>query len=154
MDGWTVFYGVISLAVVGIAWLSDDHAIQKIGMLLLFAWATTNVAVEFLGFQEAPILIPSIDAMVAILTAIIGYRTKSRVALVVFLLYVSVALIHVGAYMLRKEGVYTYYAILNLFFLAQLITVGGAGAWMALSRRSFVRGERARAGAARWPRMG
>lgn len=133
MDASTVF-GLLSTAVLVLALTSDFHVFQKLGLILLLAWATTNIAVEMLGFAQAPVVIPSLDAAFAIIVATIGYINRSRVALVVFLLYALVGSVHVGAFVLHKQATYGYYATLNVLFLAQLLTVGAASGRMAVCR--------------------
>lgn len=137
-------YGGITGVVLLTSLTSASEALQKIALLLLTAWASTNASVHLLGFTDAPLLIPSIDVVVAMAVALVGYRYRSRIALVVFSLYLAVSALHVVAFVSRWEGGYAYYAALNALFLAQLISVGAPGAWLAIHRWVAARRERAR----------
>lgn len=143
MDISTLF-GLVCVITLLIAWASPSQVCQKLGLVLLAAWASSNVAVEVLGFLKAPVIIPSLDAAFAVVIATIGYLNRSRIALVVLLIYLLVGAVHVMAFILRTQSTYSYYATLNILFLAQLLTVGIAGARMAVSHRSDWRGQRLR----------
>ena len=131
MDAATIF-GALVILTVGSAWLSGNQVLQKLSLVLLAAWASTNLAVEALGFVRAPLIVPSMDAVFAIIVATIGYMNRSHIALVVFLLYAAVGSVHVGAFILHSQSTYSYYATLNILFLAQLLTVGATGAWVGI----------------------
>lgn len=130
--GIGMIYGLLVALVVGLAWLSHDHVIQKIALLLLLAWASTNVVVNFLGFSEAPLVNPSIDAVIAICVASVGYNTRSRLALVVFLLYVVVGAAWAVAWIGHEQDSRLLYDVLGVLFLSQLFAVGGVGGRLAL----------------------
>ena len=121
-------YGLLVAATLLAAWASDSHVCQKLGLLLLFDWAATNLAVNYMGFEQAPLLVPTLDGIAAILVAMVGLRNGSRAALAVFCLYGLVGLVHVVGFASHNQGTYTYYAALNVLFLLQLITVGGTSA--------------------------
>jgi len=125
-------FGVGVGLVMLLAWLSPSQVLQKLSMQLLVAWAASNVLVHYLGFVDAPILIPSLDALIAVLVATTGYHNRSNVALTIFLLYALVAGIHLGAFIFHLQGGYVYYAILNVIFALQLLVVGVSSAWMAV----------------------
>lgn len=125
-------YGILVALVVGLTWLGRDHVTQKLGILLLTAWASTNIVVNYMGFEQAPLLNPSIDAVIAILVAALGYTHRSRLALVVFLLYVVVGATHVIAWANHDQETRAYYDVLGILFLAQLFAVGGVGGRLAL----------------------
>lgn len=129
-------FGLVTAIVVLLSLASRSHVFQKIALLLLGAWATTNIAVELLGFVKAPLIVPSLDAVFAILVAAVGYANRSRIALFVFLLYALVGCEHVVAFVLRVQSTYWYYATLDVLFLAQLLIVGAASGWMALRHRT------------------
>lgn len=139
-----VVFGLAVGCVLLLAWASGSHVLQKLALLLLMAWAGTNLAVAFLGFERAPLVIPSIDAVIAVLVATTGYHAKSKAALFVFRLYAVVGLIHIGAYVLHMLVTNTYYAALNSVFLVQLLIVGATSAWVAVHHRFDLGGERFR----------
>ncbi len=133
MDIATMF-GVAIVAVTLFAWSSDDHVRQKLALLLLFAWASTNIAVDFLGFGHAPLVIPSLDAVAAILVALVGYVNRSALAAIIFAIYAMVGLTHITAFVFHAQGTYNYYASLNTLFACQLIILGASSAWMVFHR--------------------
>lgn len=139
----TAFGAGVGLTLL-LSWWSRSHVMQKLALLLLAAWATSNVAVNLMGFDQAPMLIPSIDCAVALLVALVGFRNRSVIALAVFCLYVAVGLVHVVGFASYNQGTYTYYAILNVLFLLQLIIVGGSSARMAVRPRIYRRDKRLR----------
>jgi hypothetical protein len=144
MENIGLVYGILVGLVMLLALGSHEHVHQKLSILFLGAWMTTNLAVDLMGFSHAPLLIPSIDAVVAIMVAAIGYANRSTIALAVFLLYVIVSGVHVGAFILHVQETYAYYATLNTIFLAQLLVVGGSSAWLAIRRRPDRRRQRVR----------
>jgi hypothetical protein len=102
---------------------------------------TSNLAVAAFGFDGAPLFIPSMAAILAILVASLGWRYRSATALVVFILYVGSATLWVGAYVTSTQGSYISYLASNVMFLAQLLAVGGTSAadcvrhWTSSSRQ-------------------
>ncbi len=138
----SALFGLIVAGSLLLAMLSNSHVLQKVGLLLLFAWAASNVAVDWLGFQRAPLLVPTIDAAVCLGIAGVGFKNRSNVSLAIVCLYVIVGVVHVMALALRMQETYTYYATLNLLFLAQLLILGGSGAWVAIRNRAAGRDQR------------
>jgi hypothetical protein len=149
-----ILYGLIVALVLLISWASKSHVYQKIGLILLADWALCNLVVNALGFERAALVIPSLEALAAILVATLGYTNRNRVALVVFLLYAAIGFVWVASYVTRIQGTYTSYAVLNVLFLAQLLTVGGASAGRAISFWTDRSRQRARAHRTRWAGMG
>lgn len=137
-------YGVVVAAALLIGWLSRDHVHQKLGLILMFAWAATNVITAIVGFDGAWLVIPSLDGAMALLTAILGYANRSRIALIVFALYAAVGAIHVGAIILHAQLSNSYYTVTGVLFLSQLLAVGWSGARMALRARLAPRHQRLR----------
>lgn len=135
-------YGVLTVFAVLSAWASRNHVIQQVGLFLLCEWAFSNIGYALLGAHQAMLVIPSVNAVLATLCAIIGFKNKSRLALVVFILYGFVGVTHVLAFASRKDGTYAHYLALNVLFALQLLSVGGAGAWMAIRRWVPRRSER------------
>lgn len=143
-------FGLAVCAMLLLVWVSDDHVRQKLGLLLLFAWTGSNLTVNMMGFTHAPLVIPSLDAMVAVLVALIGYAHKSKLALAIFVIYAFVGTVHITALIMRAEMTYNYYAILNGAFALQLSILGASSAWHSLSRWTAWGGERLRPHPARW----
>lgn len=145
----SVFAALVALMLLCV-WLSKDHVHQKLGLLLLAAWAVSNVTVEYSGFEHAALVIPTLDAAIAILVAVLGYTHRSRTALIVFLLYVIVGAVHLGAFILRAQVTNLYYTVTGTLFLAQLAAVGASGAWLAVRAWFSAGRERLRLDFARW----
>jgi len=143
-------YGLIAFSATALAWASGDHVRQKLGLLLQGVWATTAIAVTYMGFERAPALFPYVHTVAFLIVAWLGFRNRSYVALVVFVIYGSLAVTDLVAIILREQGTYTYYATVNVLFVAQLLTVGGSSAWLAIrnwadrgdQRRGLVRARR------------
>ena len=143
MDIATLFGMAVCLMLL-LTWASDDHVRQKLGLLLLGAWAASNLAVNYMGVGNAPLVIPSLDALVAIVVAVVGYSARSRIALIIFAIYAFVGAVHVVALVMRAEMTYNYYAALNVLFACQLITLGASSAWVAFHRWAGWSGKRLR----------
>ena len=137
-------YGLGVLACAALAWASGSHVAQKAALVLMGAWATTNVAVAALGFRGVPLCAPTIEALCAALIAVTGYLNRSRLCLVVFFLYGAMLGAHLTAYIAGWTGRYWYFAAINSLFILQLVSVGGCGAWLAVRSGIFARGERGR----------
>lgn len=147
-------FGIAVTAMLILVLVSDDHALQKVGLLLMTAWAVSNFVVNYMGFPRAPLFVPSLDAAITILIAMIGYRARSNVSLAVVCIYAIVGMVHVLALILRMQETYTYYAVLNVLFATQLLIVGGSGAWLAIRSCIPASGERARPHPSRLPHPG
>lgn len=135
-------YGLTVAAMMLCVWRSRAHVLQKLGFCLLADWALGNAIVQGMGYDHAPLMIPSLHGALAVLVAMVGYKHRSQVALVVFLCYALAGVVHVGAFVTHRQATYAYYATLNLLFLAQLVTVGATGARLAV--RHWAAGSRQR----------
>ncbi len=110
--GIGAMYGMLVALVIGLSWLGR--------------------VVNYFGFAQAALINPSIDAIVAVFVAFVGYTTRSRLALVVFLLYVVVGAAWVIAWLLHMQVSRPLYDVLGALFLGQLFAVGGVGGRLAL----------------------
>lgn len=128
-----VFYGLCSAAALALALASQRELLTRLAWLLLGAWAACNAMTIFIGFHRAPLLIPLIDAMLALCVPLIA--AKSKIASVVFGLFVVVAIVHVDAFLTHTEGRPSYYLTLNMLYLAQVVIVGGASGLACLADR-------------------
>lgn len=127
VGGWSNFYGIVTLLVCLLAWAGGDHVHQKLSMLLLAAWSAGNIAVQWQGFERAPLLIPSLDAAVAIMVAVVGQRNRSEVGLAVFVLFLLTGLAWVVFFSNHTQSTYTCFATMNLLHLTRAAVIGGAG---------------------------
>lgn len=151
MDGYAIGFGLLVAAVLLAAMVSDDHVRQKLSLVMLGAWGTSNLAVASLGFQHAMLVIPYLDLAAAIVVAVTGYTSRSASALVVFLIYGAALFTHVAMFTLHEQGTFTHYTLTGYMFLAQLLTVGASSAWLAVRRWSDRSRERLRPFHARRP---
>lgn len=144
-------YGLAVVATAALAWASGNHVVQKLALILLAAWATTNVAVAAFGFKGVPLCVPTLEALCAAVIAVVGYANRSRLALVVFGLYGAMLATHLVAYVTRTTGQYDYFAAINFLFILQLVSVGGCGAWLAIRLWVPALRERGRGLHPHWP---
>jgi hypothetical protein len=94
------------------------------------------------GYEREPYLVPTIDGVIAATVGYVGFTNRSRLAAGVFFLFALLGVLHVVAFIEGTTESYYYYAAKNGIFLAQVLTVGGSGAWMALRNGLASRGER------------
>lgn len=128
----TALYGVAVIVCAALAWASGSHVVQKFALVLLAAWASSNVAVAALGFKGVPLCAPTIEALCAAVIAVVGYANRSRLALVVFGLYGAMLGTHLIAYVTETTDRRLYFVFINFLFILQLVSVGGCGAWLAI----------------------
>lgn len=134
--GWT-------LIAFGLAWMTHRRDLVQTGGVLCLAWLACNVAVVVVGHAKAPVLIPTIDAILALLCAHIAIFERGRAAIAVLFLFVMVGLVHVAAFETHTQGTYFYFLVLNLLFFAQVAVVGGASGWALMADRVHRRPVRA-----------
>lgn len=144
-----LFGGLVAVTAL-LSWMSRDQVIQKLWFVLLMEWASTNLAVDYLGFDRAMLVIPPINGVLATVVATIGlshYRNRAGLAAAVgvFAIYGAVGVTHVAAYATLTVGTNLHYATLNGLFFLQNLILGGIGGWLAVRHRSAGRRQRARA---------
>lgn len=127
-------YGFATLLVLLAVWASGQHVLQKLGLILLVSWASSNVAQAVLGFEGAPYVTPAIDAILAIIVAALGIKNHSYAAFGVVAIFFLQAGVHIVGFATNGNTSFTYYLALNLLFLGQLAVVGGAGVARAMGR--------------------
>jgi len=145
---FTLFYGGLLVVVGSLTWLSRYHVYQKMELLLIAAWATTNTAAH-ISFVTNAVVAPTSDALVALCIGILGYRARSEVARIIVVLYVFVLESWVIAYVYHAQLSRALYDIIGVLFLTQLLVLGGASARMAIRVRNVSGGERLRSGPSR-----
>ena len=129
-----LFYGACVAVTLGLALFAQRKALIELGFILLTAWVGCNLAVMARGFTQAPMLIPTIDAILALCVAGITIYHQSKAAAWVFGLFVAVQLVHVVAFQLQTQGSYFYFLALNVLFLCQLAVVGGTSVAILVGR--------------------
>lgn len=138
-----MFFAIAVSVMIVAAWASKDHVVQKMSLLMLAAWAFSNIALAAVGYEREPLLVPSIDAVVAATVAYVGFVNRSRLAIVIFTLFALLACVHVVAFATYTTESYFYYLAKNAIFLTQVFIVGGFGAWVAIRTRLHPRSQRA-----------
>ncbi len=126
-DAQIAFYALLVGTMAFLAWLSRDVVTQKLALIMVGIWAASNVALAAVGYNGEPLLVPTMDAVAAILTAVVGYRSKSRVATVVFGLFIVLGVVHVVAFAAHGTTSWYYYLLKNGVFMAQAVLIGGTG---------------------------
>lgn len=129
---WSMFYGALTLCTLLIAWASGEHVPQKLGLLMLASWASSNVAAAAFGYDGANYVTPALDAIMGVVVATMGIKNRSYAALLVLIILFLQVGVHIVGFLTRDHGTYTLYLVLNLLFLAQLATVGGVSAPFAI----------------------
>jgi hypothetical protein len=150
---WAQIYFLGVAAMLLAVHFSGSPTVQKLGLVLLAAYVGSNIAVGLFGFARAPLVLPSLHAVLALVVAVVGIRARSRIAANVFALYALMVGAEVGLFTIRAQGGYRYFATLNGIFAVQLLLVGGSGAWLAVRRWAASGGERPRPHPARGPRV-
>jgi len=120
-------YLTLSIVACLIAWLSSDHVIQKVSLLLLGSCAISNV------FNELHVQPPTLQLLnggldLAVLCGAFLIWKKTRHSLIIPICMCLVAMLSLHALTAPNGGNKYYYQLfLNLLFLAQLVCVGGYG---------------------------
>ncbi len=142
IDGWPIFYGVCVFVMLAITWVSKDHVAQKLGLCLLASWSTTQLANALFSLEGTPLVMPSMQVGLAIVVAFLGYANRSRLALMIFVLYGVLIGIHMMAWITQRTGDRGYFESVNVVFLSQVLIVGGAGGARVVRRWLLWGGER------------
>lgn len=136
-----VMYGLLTLTSLLLAWGSGKTTLQKLAIFMLISWSGSNIAVSLFGLNGAPIVIQTLDALIAVLIATLGVATKSKTALLVVILFLFEAVTHIVAFSTDRAGSEPYYLVLNMIFVLQLCMIGGASAsacWASIRDRRFL----------------
>lgn len=129
-DPTFLFYGAATFLVVTRGALSNRPALFEVSMILLADWVLWNAALIWFGYAHAPVILPCLDAMMlgfAIWPAM--QDANARVVAWLYLIAIGAWAIFIGT---GNQATFACYATANGIFLAQLLTVGLAGAWSAL----------------------
>ena len=127
-------YGALTIFALTLAVVSRRADLIETGAVLLLAWLLCNAVVILNGHAKAALLIPTIDAILGLFVAGIAAHNQSRIAAVVFAIFLIVQMVHVAAFRLHTQGTPPYFLTLNLLFLSQLMVVGGAGVASVVAR--------------------
>ena len=127
-----LFFAVTVSAMIISAWASKEPVAQKLALLLLAVWALSNVALAAVGYEREPVLVPTLDGVIAATVAYVGFVNRSRLALIIFALFGLLGCVHLAAFVTHRTESFYYYAAKNAIFLTQVFIVGGFGAWVAI----------------------
>lgn len=133
---YALFLGVTLI----LAWLSGDPIARRVGILQLGGWTAANACVVWLGFSGAPMLVPAINAAIAVGIGLIGYKNRSALCFCMVLLYLLEEIISVVGFATHNQGTFIYYGLLNVVFCMRMLTLGGWSVGHLVARG--LRGER------------
>lgn len=121
-----LLYGAMLCAGFLLAWLSDNRTLILLGLVGVGHWMIYNAVLAKMGYDVVPMLV-GLSCIAATLSAWVGYRTKSRVALVVVGLWISAGLVSTAFYYFRMQVTWLHYLCLNITFASRWFVIGGAG---------------------------
>lgn len=128
-DPTFLFYGLASFLVLLRGALSLRPALFEVSFILFADWLAWNAALMLWGFEHAPLILPCLDAM--FLGFAVWPAMRDPNARVVAWLYLLAIAAWAGFIATGQQSSFACYATANGIFLAQLATVGLAGAWSA-----------------------
>jgi len=131
-----VAFGAASLVVLAATWLARCVTCQKLGLMLFWSWAVSNMFVFVLGWQLSPRAFAVCDLFWALYTCSLARAKEDRWASVlVFLIFLIMGALHLTAFAVGVQGTRRYFEFLNVLYALQLLVVGGcAGARIRLAR--------------------
>jgi hypothetical protein len=132
----SIIFGLAVSLVFTLAALSRNGALQKLALVLVLSWSASNFVVKALGFGHASLILPSMDAVLCILTAALYVQTRNKTALAVMALFVIAGGAHVWAFASSATSGRNYFALMNAIFAAQLLAAGGSSA--EVIRRAWI----------------
>lgn len=133
-------YGALIGVVCLLAWFSGDTVIRRVSWLSLLGWALANIAVEWLGFAKAPLLLPTLDAVIAIGVGVLGYRNRSLLCFVIVLLYLAQETVAVAGFAMQRQSELWYFATQNGMFILRMLALGGWAVGALVVDRGLRRG--------------
>jgi len=134
-----VFYAFLTFVMLALTLASGVRAYRLQGACLALSCIVCNLATGLFGFEHAPVAMPMIDVLVAILAMLVEKHWPSPAGRLVITLFGVEVLTHVVFFLRHSEGTHAYYAVLNAIFACQVMEVGGsAGIDVARRRILFV----------------
>lgn len=131
---WLHFYGMWLGVTLVLAALSHDKIIQRASWLLGVGWVFSRLAEGAMGFANAPFIVPSFDALLAVGIGVIGYRSQSLLCFIVVLLYLAEESFAIVGLTTQRQGDAWYYTLNGGAFALKLMAVSG-GSVVALAHR-------------------
>jgi hypothetical protein len=130
-----LFYGIevaISLVLTAI---SGRVALIKTTLILLAAWIGCNVIEAANGYDDAPLLIPLMDAILCMATLMVAVPSRNWPAIAVATGYGAAIAIWCAALYTRTQSTLVCYLATNGVFFVQCLIGGGAGGLAYLDAR-------------------
>lgn len=120
-----LLYAILVGSASLLGWLTRDMTIKKVSWLMLGGWAVANIAVQWLGYNEAPLIIPLVNAVVVVMIGAVGYRHSSALCYVLVLLYLFQESLAVAAFWTDNWKTRGYYGLQNGVFVLRMLALGG-----------------------------
>ncbi len=133
---WSVIYGLSAVSVCLVTWLSREAATQKLSLILLASWAVSNVIHRYTHPPDALMLNAILDMtlMAMAITVIKTHQGSDWLLFPMCVLFLAMLCFHVVWLRSNHPPYYDYNLSLNLLFAAQLLLVGGRGAFVLVGR--------------------
>lgn len=131
-------YGALVGAVTFLAWLTRDTVLHRVSLLSLGGWVTANLCVVFLGFSGEPMVMPVVDAAIAVVIGMIGRKNRSVLCFILVLFYLMQETVALVAFLTHNQGARWYYSLQNSVFILRMLALGGWSIGWLLASRSHV----------------
>ncbi len=123
----TILYGLGALLTCALAWGSGRPGLQKLGLLLLFSCAVSNLA---FGLFKPPVLVALNAAQDTCLFAVAllvmkRHEAARKLAWPLSLTFIGMGVFHVIALIAKPATFGSYFTGINVLFALQLLSVGG-----------------------------
>lgn len=122
---YVVAYGLILAVISGSAFAVRSPMLDRLTLLMVASWVGSVACTLVFGYARAPILIPTLNAVVAIFIAGVGIRYASKTCWAVVALFLVEEVINLVAFAYHFNGHRLQFTLLNGAFLARMAIVGG-----------------------------
>lgn len=126
------WYGLATGGVILLSMASRSHVQAKLALLLFVSWLALYAAESIFGWPGQFLVMPTVCAFLATITACLGYVNRDRTALIVFGLFGMMLVGHGIVGVTQATTNTSYFVGENLLYALQLTTVGIASAWLAV----------------------
>lgn len=121
-----MFYGALGASVFLITLCQRQVILRYLAFIMLVSWFVCNFLVQRLGFDGAPTVAPSFDALLALTVVWLGRQAHSLTAWDVACLFGVEEGISLAGIAFGQENTRLYYVSLNIVFFAQVVRIGYA----------------------------
>ena len=142
---WTTLYSLMTVAVIGLAMWSDSRVATKLGLCMGINFMTTlfGIYIPILHPFLKPYGEPFIAAADGLLGLFIFYRVaafyRSKQARLVATIFIPIEAWHWFAFSAQIQHTFLSYAVLNAFYVVQLIIIAKEAVGHARADRRFAR---------------